>query len=157
MLLTFPCINTFANWNNFIINYDKNLYGKGSQIWQIASYNENWVYFANQNGMLQYDGNEWTQNKLNNASNVRSVYPSQSQKRIYTGGINEFGYFEPNRSGKLVYTCLSDSLKEADRAMGNVWGIYETDNIMYFVGDSRLIKYIDGKYTTVFRFSRNHI
>ena len=24
-----PFIETFANWNSFIINFDKNLYGKG--------------------------------------------------------------------------------------------------------------------------------
>ena len=29
-----PFIETFANWNSFIINFDKNLYGKGAQTWQ---------------------------------------------------------------------------------------------------------------------------
>ena len=31
----------YADWNSFIINYNKNLYGKGSQTWQIASYDAN--------------------------------------------------------------------------------------------------------------------
>ena len=26
-----PFIETFANWNSFIINFDKNLYGKGQR------------------------------------------------------------------------------------------------------------------------------
>lgn len=148
-LLFFPSIKLFADWNNFIINYDKSLYGKGSQIWQISSYNENWVYFANQNGMLQYDGNEWIQNKLKNNSAVRSVYTSNAQKRIYTGGINEFGYFEPDINGKLSYKCLSESLDLTESNLGNIWGIFETDNIMYFVGDTRLIKLINDKYTII--------
>lgn len=141
--------NIWANWSNFIINYNKNLYGKGSQIWKIASYDENWMYFANQNGMLQYDGNEWMRYTLNNRSDVRSVHASTQQKRIYAGGINEFGYFEPGMGGQLMYTCLSDSLTSEDKTIGNIWGIYETDNMMYIVGDSKVIKYINGKYTTI--------
>ena len=31
-----PFIETFANWNSFIINFDKNLYGKGAQTWKIS-------------------------------------------------------------------------------------------------------------------------
>lgn len=144
-------INTHVagHWNNFIINYNKSLYGKGSQTWQIASYNENWVYFANQNGVLQYDGNEWSRFVLDNLSDVRSVYPSQTQNKIFVGGINEFGYFEPTDEGRMVYTCMSDSLSTANRFIGNVWGIHENDNIMYMIGDSRIAKYLNGKYTMI--------
>ncbi len=144
-----PSLNIFAEWSNFIINYDKNLYGKGSQTWKIASYNDNWVYFANKNGMLQYDGNEWSRFIMNNLSDVRSVLPSQSQKRIFVGGINEFGYFSAGMDGQLIYTCMSDSLEEAERSIGNIWSIYENDNIMYMLGDSRVLKYLNNNYTTI--------
>lgn len=39
-----PFIETFANWNSFIINFDKNLYGKGAQTWKIAPYDDKWVF-----------------------------------------------------------------------------------------------------------------
>lgn len=39
-----PFIETFANWNSFIINFDKNLYGKGAQTWEIAPYDDKWVF-----------------------------------------------------------------------------------------------------------------
>ena len=42
-----PFIEAFANWNSFIINFDKNLYGKGAQTWEIAPYDDKWVFFAN--------------------------------------------------------------------------------------------------------------
>lgn len=141
------CFST--DWNNFIINYNKNLYGKGSQTWQINSYDEGWVYFGNQNGMLQYDGNSWSVFPLNNDSDVRSVLPSTAQKRIYVGGISEFGYFEPGANGHLNYICLSDSISEEERAIGNVWGIHEADNILYIQGDNRVIKYLNGKFTSI--------
>lgn len=138
-----------SDWNNFIINYPKSLYGKGSQTWQVAAYNDNWVYFANKNGMLQFDGNIWSVFPLHNGSDLRSVLPSVSQKRIYVGGINEFGYFEPGKGGKLIYTCMSDSLDEKTRYLGNVWGIHESDNILYLQGDGMVLKYLNGKYTSI--------
>lgn len=150
LLFTFfsPCALA-SDWNNFIINYSKSLYGKGAQTWQINAYNGNWVYYGNKNGMLQFNGHLWNVYPLNNRSDVRSVLSSTSCKRIYAGGINEFGYFEPGAGGKLVYTCMSDSLNEAERAIGNVWGIHEYDNILYLQGDGKVLKYLNGKYTFI--------
>ncbi len=142
-------LHASADWNNFIINYNKSLYGKGSQTWRIASYNSSWIYFGNKNGMLQFDGNSWNVFPLHNKSDVRSVLPSVSQKRIYVGGINEFGYFRPGMGGELVYTCLSDSILGAERFIGNIWRIHENDNILYFQGDGKILKYLNGKYTAI--------
>ena len=47
-----PFIETFANWNSFIINFDKNLYGKGAQTWEIAPYDDKWAHPINQWGIL---------------------------------------------------------------------------------------------------------
>ena len=55
-LALFP-FDSMAKWNSFVVTFDKNVYGKGRQTWQIASYDEHWTYFANQNGLLQFDGN----------------------------------------------------------------------------------------------------
>lgn len=144
-----PFVETLASWNNFIINFDKSVYGKGAQTWQIAPYDDKWVYFANKNGMVQFDGNVWSVFPLKNSSDVRSVLPSATQKRIYVGGINEFGYYEPNSEGSLAYYCMSDTLDAPIRYLGNVWGIHEADNILYMQGDSRVIKYLNGKYTAI--------
>lgn len=142
-------VKCYAGWNSFIINFDKNQYGKGAQTWQIAAYDDKWVYFANKNGMLQFDGNSWNVFPLNNASDVRSVLPSSTQKKIYVGGINEFGYYEPGTDGSMVYHCLSDTLDGSCRFLGNVWGIHEADNILYFQGDDRIVKYLNGKFTAI--------
>lgn len=65
------------------------------------------------------------------------------------GGINEFGYFEPDADGSLTYHCMSDKLDGDFRFLGNVWGIHEVDNILYMQGDDRVIKYLNGKYTAI--------
>ncbi len=149
LFLFIPFCCPASDWNNFIINYSKNLYEKGAQTWQIAQYNDNWVYFANQKGMLQFDGTSWSVFPLMNGIDVRSVHPSPTQKRVYVGGINEFGYFEPDDAGKLVYTCLSDSMAGQERFLGNVWGVHENDNILYLQGDGKVLKYLNGKFTSI--------
>lgn len=149
LLLLLPFARVAAGWNSFIVNFDKSLYGKGAQTWQIAPYDDKWVYFANKNGMVQFDGNVWSVFPLNNSSDVRSILPSATQKRIYVGGINEFGYYEPDKDGSLVYRCMSDTLDGSLRFLGNVWGIHEADNILYLQGDDRVLKYLNGKYTAI--------
>ena len=100
-------------------------------------------------GLLQFDGSSWGIFPLNNGSDVRSVLPSFSKKRIYVGGINEFGYFEPDERGKLVYHCMSDSVKKPLRSIGNIWRIYENDNILYWQADGVVLKCLNGMYTLI--------
>ncbi|WP_321519250.1 triple tyrosine motif-containing protein [uncultured Bacteroides sp.] len=149
ILSFFPITRLSASWNNFIIHYKKEVYGKGSQTWQVASYYNNWVFFANKNGMLQFDGSDWGVFPMNNGADVRSVFPSRTRKRIYVGGINEYGYFEPDERGKLVYHCMSDSVRASLRSIGNIWQIHENDNILYWQADGVVLKYLNGKYTLI--------
>jgi hypothetical protein len=105
-------LNVHADgWNSFILNYPKSVFGKGSQTWQVATYNDRWTFFANRNGLLQFNGLSWNCFPLHNGIDLRSVSPSADGKRIYVGGINEFGFFTPSPNGKLVYTCLSEMIR----------------------------------------------
>lgn len=149
-LILLPCMELMAGWNSFVLNFDKGLYGKGAQTWQIATFDEQWTFFANKNGLVSFDGNTWELLPMNNMSDVRSVLVSNDRKRIYVGGINEFGYFEPGSDGVLHYHCMSDTLDGSVRYLGNVWGVHEVDNILYFQGDGRVVKCLDGQYTSIF-------
>lgn len=151
LLLSFVSLGMEANvgWNSFIVNFNKKHYGNGAQTWQIASYGNRWTYFANKNGLVQFDGDNWQLFPLNNSLDARSVLPSKLHNRIYVGGVNEFGYFEPNAIGELVYQSLSDTLDASMRYLGNVWGVHEIDNILYFQGDGCIVKQLDGKYTLI--------
>ena len=138
-----------VGWNSFIVNFNKKLYGNGAQTWQIAPYEDRWTYFANKNGLVQFDGDNWQLFPLNNSLDARAVLPSALHKRIYVGGVNEFGYFEPNAAGELTYRSLSDTLASPMRYLGNVWGVHEADNILYFQGDERIVKLLDGECTLI--------
>lgn len=149
ILILFPLLGYAGDWNDYIINYSKNLYGNGSQTWQIKSFNNRWVYFANQNGLVQFSGSSWSLFTLHNGTTVRSICPSQDKKRIFVGGINEFGYYSPNANGKMIYKCLSGHMNGKQNSIGNIWNIFDYDNTLYIIGDGLIVKCIDNKYTVI--------
>ena len=53
--------------------YSVSDYNAGRQSWQIIQDNNGILYFANNSGLLQYDGNYWNLFKVNNNSIVRST------------------------------------------------------------------------------------
>jgi ligand-binding sensor domain-containing protein/DNA-binding CsgD family transcriptional regulator len=139
-----------AQWNTVVHNFRKDLFGQGGQTWQIRAYDENHLYFGNKNGLLEYNGADWHIYPLDNRSDVRSLYLSTRQGRIYIGGENEFGYFEPDERGKLTYTQLSAAVyREKNISGGGYWGVYEVDNLIYYVSDRHIIKQIGDDFTLI--------
>lgn len=142
-------VETKAQWNHFVTNFTKDLYGRGAQTWQIDSYDANYFYFANKNGLLEYNGSDWKLFPLNNQTDVRSVHISRKKQRIYVGGESEFGYFEPDEKGELEYTVLSEPFIHEESLSGGFWGIYEVDNIVYYVSDRFIVKQIEDELTLI--------
>lgn len=135
-----------AQWTPFVSNYDKSLYGKGSQIWQIAPSQKMFTYFANQKGVVQFDGTNWDLFPLNNGTYARSVLVSESDHRIYVGGVNEYGWLEPSATGRMEYHCISDTIEDNDvRFLGNVWSIRQSSTCIYYIGDSHFVKLFNGE------------
>ena len=119
-----------------------------AKTWDISTTENGHTFFAAQEALYAYDGNDWKSFSLNNGADIRSVYVSLQEGRVYAGGINEFGYFEPGADGNLVYVCLSDSIAHS-RELGNIWGIYEKDHTLYVQGDRSVMKYREEKKSAV--------
>lgn len=151
-ILLFLLLNTtllLAQWTHFVNNFlqENNLAITG-QTWHIDTQSDSWLYFANSKGMIQYNGESWSIYPMKNQLDARSTFFSKSKKRIYVGGINEFGYYTPNVDGRLNYTCMSDSFEVAMQ-LNNIWGIYDTEQILYVQGDHRILKINNGKHTLI--------
>lgn len=118
-------------WMPVVHSFDRTDTGRLYSTWRISSKGQ-WTYFANERGLVEYDGSQWHLYSLNNCSSVRGVMMQPSQRRIYVGGENEFGYFEVNDNGSLHYNCLSDRLPASVRSeMGNVFDFYEVGESVY--------------------------
>ena len=140
--------NTLAQWNSFIVNFKKEEFGRGTQTWQIKAYDKNYIYFANRKGLLQYNGNDWQLMPVENNTDVRTLFISEKQKRIYVGANSECGYFTPSANGELIYTKLENDLSE--NIVGAYWNIFEVDNIVYFISERYIMKLIDDKLSPIY-------
>jgi len=149
ILLFFNPWSVFAQWNDFVINFKKENFGGGAQTWQIGTYDSKYIFCGNKNGLLQYDGYEWTLFPLSRNLDARSVCVSKEKNRIFVGGENEFGYFMPNSAGQLTYTKTSTLYNDPQNINRVYWGVYEVDNMMYYVSDRIVVKQIDNNFTTI--------
>lgn len=129
-----------------VINYSKLAYGAGLQSWEIRQDNRGIIYFANNEGLLSYDGHYWNLHPLPNRTIVRSVEIGTDQ-HIYTGGQDELGFFSPRPDGRLVYTSLTGYLPENDRSFGDVWDICIYKKDIFFRTNNRILRYRDQSFT----------
>jgi hypothetical protein len=124
-------------------NYNTEDYKGGIQNWGLSQDERGYMYIANNFGLLEYDGSTWQIYSVENNTKVRSVYTDNDGK-IYIGGQNQFGYFEPNEIGELTFNSLYDSLPLEDRDLEDVWRIMRYDDVILFSTYKHTIAY-DGK------------
>lgn len=115
-----------------IRNYKRTDYRGGTQNWNIDQDANNNLFFANNDGLFQFDGSVWSKYELPNKSVVRSL-KTHSSGKIFVGGYNEFGYFKPNTYGKLIYFSLSKFLKDKKKStIDIIWKIHQLNNEIIF-------------------------
>ncbi len=111
-------------------------YGASHQNWAIAQGQNGYMYFGNNDGLLEFNGQEWKIYSMPNNSAVRYIHVSTDDK-IYVGAFNEFGYFERDEYGSLIYTSLSNEIKETD--IKTVWKIIPYEDAIYFIAERQNI------------------
>lgn len=114
-----------------ISNFPKSVYNAGTQNWDIAQDEEGIMYFANNSGLLQFDGTYWKLFSLTNKTIVRSVAVSPDNK-IYVGGQGEFGYFVRDNRGELKYHSLSHLVPKKYQYFSDVWDIVFSEMGIFF-------------------------
>ncbi len=130
--------------NFFVKSYLPKEYQAATQNWDIVQDSSGMMYFANNEGVLQFDGTYWRVFPTTNKSTVRAV-AIDKQGIIYAGGINEFGYLQPNETGKLEYVSISAKLSKEDKKFGDVWRTVSTHEGVYFQSANSLFRWANGK------------
>lgn len=115
-----------------IKNFKKNEYKGGTQNWSIDQDKNGNMYFANTDGLLQFDGVTWTKHTLPVSQDIRSLKIDPSGK-IFLGGYNDFGYFKPNAKGKLEYHSIAKFIKKnRPKSIDQTWKIHFYKNEVIF-------------------------
>lgn len=135
-----------------IINYEKQQYNAGAQNWDIRQDAQGRVYFANNEGLLSFDGTYWKLYPLPNKTIVRSLEFGKDN-RIYIGGQDEIGYFSPDKDGNLAYTSLKTLLPAADQKFADMWDIIKNGDDLFFRSSNKIFRYSHDKFTVFNPFS----
>ncbi len=106
-------------------------YGAGTQNWGIAQDGQGVLYFANNEGLLTFNGAYWKRYPFPNKTVVRSVKINK-QGKVFVGAQDEIGYYYPNKNGVLTYKSLKNLIPAGDRQFADVWNIVLLNDEVYF-------------------------
>ena len=155
-LLTFTCLvlalSGFAQ-NTIglpeITNFSKEDHRGGAQNRQIRQDRAGIMYFANNEGVLTFDGVYWKTYPLPNKSIVRTIAFGPDHK-LYAGGQDEFGYFTAAPNGELVYHSLRHLVPADERSFTDVWEIYFHGGKTFFQTSNKIFA-LSGQHCTVYK------
>jgi ligand-binding sensor domain-containing protein/DNA-binding CsgD family transcriptional regulator len=115
----------------FIRNFSKHDYMAGTHNWAIAQDIKGFMYFANDEGLLVYDGVQWQLYPMPNLSMVRSIYIDY-RGNIYIGAYNDIGKMVYSENGKMTFSSLRDLIPEQYRNFDDVWNVFSFRNRIVF-------------------------
>lgn len=114
-------------------NFDIESYNGGTQNWCITQGADNRMMFANNNGLLLFDSENWELAPVTNHTNVRSVFFDKERGVVYAGASNELGYFKiDSLNHTLAYISLMKGIPPEDRFFEEIWNIYKYNNTLAF-------------------------
>ena len=114
-----------------IVNYSPSDYGALTQNWGVTEDKDGRIYFANNNGVLIYDGFNWKLIGLPNFKSARSISADKNGS-VLVGSRGEFGFIKIDEDNKISYESLSKNLPNYKSNAA----IYEThvldENLIFF-------------------------
>ncbi len=126
----------------FIVNHTRESYAASTQNWSITQNDKGFLYFGNNDGILEYDGRAWRVFQLPNNSVVRSVMSIGDT--IFAGGFEEIGFLAPSSGGDLVYQSLNHLIPEEYKNFDEVWRIFQSGNTIIFQSFLYIFSYNNG-------------
>ena len=82
-----------------ITTYTQSTYQAGIQNWSISQDENHFMFFANNEGLLEYNGSNWMLYPSPNETIIRSV--KCIDDKIYTGSYMEFGFWQRQKNVAL--------------------------------------------------------
>ncbi|MEO0039014.1 MAG: hypothetical protein RIQ59_2225, partial [Bacteroidota bacterium] len=122
-----------------IVKFSPVTYNAGNQNWMVSQDKSHLLYFANNEGLLEYNGTSWTLYKSPNETIIRSV--KAIDDLVYTGSYMEFGYWKRMSNGRLSYISLSKNIKDKIIDDEQFWNIVNFDQYVIFQSLNRIYIY----------------
>ena len=134
--ILFSFLNINAQEHPPLMAYSPELYGAENQNWGISQTSDQTMYFANNSGLLEFDGVNWSLYPVPDNSIVRSVKAVGND--IYSGSYMDFGVWKKNNKNVLEYTSLPNKLGINLKNEEQFWKIIKLDDWLVFQSYSRI-------------------
>jgi signal transduction histidine kinase/DNA-binding response OmpR family regulator len=130
-----------------IHNYSRRDFGAEVQQWDVVQDARGIMYFANNAGVLEFDGRNWRLIELPSRLGVRALASDPSGTgRIYVGAGGDFGYLAPDSVGQLQFTSLMPPAAKQDRSFDQVFTpVVAPDGRVYFQARTKLCHWFSGQ------------
>jgi serine phosphatase RsbU (regulator of sigma subunit)/ligand-binding sensor domain-containing protein len=151
------------------LTYSVNDYKASAQIWHGLQGDDGSLYFANNKGVLLFNGTRWTRVLTEKQTPVTRLLKTSSG-RIVVGARNEIGYLQYSEKGQLTYFPLGKDYLQ-NHPIGAIWNIFEQpDKKLLVVGTSgvlrmnfdgtqfeQILELKDNKVSTSVRFGKGYL
>lgn len=114
-------------------------YNGDNQNWMISQNLDKYIYVANNRGLLEFNGAEWSTYISPNNTILRAV--NVIENKIYTGCYAEFGYWLKNEFGTLDYVSLVPKLENNSLNDEQIWNIIDYNEWVIFQSNSKIYFY----------------
>ena len=163
LILIFISVFSFGQeFTPIVTQFTKKDYNASNQNWAVAQGKDGIMYFGNNQGVLEFDGSLWQTHQISGNQIVRSILIGKDNK-IYVGTFEQFGYFERNSTGQLIYHSLSEKLKKYKMQNDEIWSILDFNGTIifqsftsYFTFHNGIVKGYRCPFTFLFFNISNH-
>ena len=129
-------------------NYTHEAYAAHFQNWFITQDKNGFMYAANGQGILEFDGSSWRLITSPGQSSVRTVVVDDKNIK-WVGADRDLGYLAPDSSGFLQFKSLKDKIPASHPLTANVWQVFPEDNRILFFTDNMIYSYRDGQFQII--------
>jgi len=129
-------------------NFTKSDYRADNQNWSVAEDTQGIMYFANNKGLLEFDGISWNLYPSPNGNAIRCVAVDHDN-RIYTSGYQELGYWERDKTNVLHYHSLKPLAGKYFTQNVEFWDIIPLGDKVYFHSFMQILVWEGGLITPI--------
>ncbi len=131
----------------FFTHFSSKAYDGLPENWKIVQDKRGVMYFGNESGILEYDGNSWQKIKVPNLTSVRSMSVA-GDGTIYVCAFGDFGYLRPDSTGQITYHSLKPFLDKKYHNSGEMWDVITLSGDAFFKTKDKIFKW-NGRQITV--------
>lgn len=125
--------------------YSPKDYNAGTQNWSVTQDSRGVLYFANNQGILEYDGESWRLIKTPSNSSVRTLAFDENNI-LYAGAYGQMGYLSPDVTGNLNYKSLNHLVDSSHKDIGEIWDVSCYSDTVFFLTDRCMYRYHNKKF-----------